>query len=73
MSYSALCPAPLRELLEELYLFWEEMKWKSSPEHKEMVNLRLAAHANAMKEGYASPYVDPDNYKSDWTPIVKRI
>ena len=45
--------------------------WQSSPEYKRGVSLRLAAHKKAVKEGYASPYWDPDNYDHDWNPIHK--
>ena len=62
----------MRELLDEIKQWWEEMKWQSSPGHKEMVTLRLAAHNKAVKEGYASPYVDPDNYDMNWEPIAIR-
>jgi hypothetical protein len=70
--------APLSNLLhtfallrEELESYWQELEWKSSDEYKETVKLRLAAHEQAVKEGYSSPYVDPENYNSAWQPIVK--
>ena len=67
-----LCPAPLRQLLEEIYEEWDHMMWTCSPERKEMATMRLAAHEKAMKEGYQSPYTDPDDYDMAWNPIVKR-
>ena len=72
MSYFILCPPPLRELLTNLSDEWDEMMWKASPERKENAKLRLAAHDKALKEGYDSPYVDPDNYDINWKPIVIR-
>ena len=48
------------------------MMWQSSPERKEMVTLRLAAHEEAMREGYESPYTDPENYDMSWKPIAIR-
>ena len=46
--------------------------WTYGPERKEMVRLRLAAHDKAMKEGYESPYTDPENYDSNWKVIAIR-
>lgn len=66
-----LCPPPLRQLLEEISDEWDKLMWQSSPEYKRGVSLRLAAHKKAVKEGYASPYWDPDNYDHDWNPIHK--
>jgi len=60
---------PLRERLKE---YWDNLLWESSEERKEMVLARIAAHQLAMKEGYESPYTDPDNYNSAWQPIIKR-
>ena len=51
---------------------WDELMWQCSPERQEMATMRLAAHEKAMKEGYQSPYTHPDDYKMDWTPILKR-
>jgi len=54
---------------ESWQMKWEELMWQASPEHREMVTLRLAAHEKAVKEGYPSPYIDPENYDSGWNPI----
>jgi len=62
----------LREVLEDLRAYWEELQWQASDEHRQMVKLRLQAHEKAMSEGYDSPYVDPDNYDSNWNLIIKR-
>ena len=59
-------------LREELIDFWDTCMWKSSEEYREIVKLRLEAHDKAMKEGYQSPYTDPDDYDMAWRPIVKR-
>ena len=64
--------ARLKELKEELTFWWDDQLWLSSPEKKEMVQAKLAAHQLAMAEGYESPYTDPDNYDAAWRPIVKR-
>ena len=71
--------APLSNLLhtfallrDELEEFWQTCELKSSDDYKQSVKARLAAHKKAMKEGYQSPYTDPDDYDMSWTPIVKR-
>ena len=61
----------MRELLEELAIWWDKTKMMASPEYKRSVSLRLAAHKKAVKEGYASPYCEPENYDYDWNPIHK--
>ena len=73
MPYTALCPAPLRELLEDISEEWQNLMWQCSPERQEVASLRLAAHEKAMKEGYQSPYTDPDDFNINWEPIVKRL
>lgn len=51
---------------------YDNFMYKYGPERLELARLRLAAHEKAMKEGYQSPYTDPDDYDSAWRPLVKR-
>ena len=60
-------------LIEDAKAWWEEQMWLASPERKELASMRLAAHKKAVKEGYDSPYVNPDNYNANWEPIYKVV
>ena len=63
----------ISQYIEDLQQEWFELQWKFSDERRELAHNRLKAHELALKEGYDSPYIDPDNYKTDWTPIhIKR-
>ena len=46
--------------------------WKYGPDRVELASVRLAAHELAMKEGYQSPYTNPDDYDMAWRPLVKK-
>ena len=59
----------IKFLYQDLQYKWEDMTWQFSPERKEIAHLRLTAHEKAVKEGYVSPYVDPEQYTSDWEPL----
>ena len=61
----------IKLLYQDLQYEWEEMMWKASPERKELAHLRLIAHEKAVKEGYVSPYVDPEQYTPEWVPKTK--
>ena len=61
----------LRLFFNELKEEWEDLMWKISDERKELATLRLAAHNLALKEGYVSPYLDPDSYTEGWVPKTK--
>ena len=56
-------------MIEDLQVWWEKMMWISSPEHKENVSLRLAAHRKAMETGFPSPYTHPEKYDFNWKPL----
>ena len=59
-------------IFAKIYDELENHYYKFSHERLEMARLRLAAHELSMKEGYQSPYTDPDDYDSAWRPLVKR-
>ena len=62
----------LLHIFAHLQSEWETLIWSCSEERQLMATDRLAAHELAMKEGYQSPYTDPDDYDINWNPIVKR-
>ena len=55
-----------------IQMWYDDFMYRYGPERLELARNRLAAHELAMKEGYESPYTDPDNYDMAWRPIVKR-
>ena len=59
-------------IFAKLYDEFEHLYWSCHPDRVEMAKLRIAAHDKAMREGYQSPYTDPDNYDSNWNLIIKR-
>lgn len=62
----------IRTYFERFRAYWEQLQWEASDERRQLVKLRLTAHDKACREGYDSPYVDPENYDSAWNLIVKR-
>ena len=62
----------LENLKLTIQMWYDDFMFQYGPERRELVKARLAAHEMAMKEGYQSPYTDPDDYNMAWEPIVKR-
>jgi len=62
----------LENLKLTVQMWYDDFMFTYGPERVELAKVRLAAHQQAMKEGYESPYTDPDNYDMAWRPIVKR-
>lgn len=54
-------------------MWYDNFMYFNGPERIELARARLAAHEQAMREGYESPYTDYDNYNMAWEPIVKRL
>lgn len=56
----------IEDLKLRVQMWYEDFMFKYGPERLELARLRLAAHEVAMREGYDSPYTNPDDYASNW-------
>ena len=62
----------LENLKLTVQMWYDDFMYQYGPERLALAKARISAHELAMKMGYESPYIDPENYDVDWKPIAVR-